>query len=66
MQELYDTGALSLKRILFGSDGVFGSEKANPGWALRTLGFELDAIGATEEEKEAVRWGTAAGLLRVD
>jgi predicted TIM-barrel fold metal-dependent hydrolase len=65
LQEMYDTGQLDLKRIMFGTDGVIGKEAPNPGWALLTLQFELDAVGATEEEKEAVRWSTAARLLGV-
>jgi predicted TIM-barrel fold metal-dependent hydrolase len=66
MQELYDTGALNLNKIVFGSDAFFGRETTMPGWAFRTLKFELDAIGATEEEKEAVSWRTAARLLGLD
>ena len=74
MQALYDTGALNLKKILFGSDAFFGrppddvltglvAEETSPAYALSTLEFELDAIGATDEEKNAVRWNTAAGIL---
>lgn len=66
IQELYDTGQLDLNRILFGSDGVVGVEAPNPAWALNTVRFELDAIGATEAEKEAVRWGTAAKILGIE
>ena len=65
IRELYDVGQLRLDRILFGTDGVVGNPAANPAWALRTLSFELDGLGATEEEKEAVRWGTAARLLGI-
>jgi predicted TIM-barrel fold metal-dependent hydrolase len=66
MRELYDTGQIDLRRILFGTDAVVGNPQANPAWALRTLQFELDALGATEAEKDAVRWGTAARLLGVE
>jgi len=66
IRELYDSGQLNLNRILFGSDGVVGNPEADPSWAFSTLKFELDAIGATDEEKEAVCWGTAARLLGVD
>ncbi len=65
IRELYDSGTLDLHRILFGSDSVVGNPDANPGWSLRTLKFELEALGATEEEKEAVCWGTAARLLGI-
>ena len=65
IRTLYETGQLKLKNILFGTDAVVGNPQANPAWSLRTLQFELDALGATEEEKEAVRWGTAARLLGV-
>lgn len=65
IRELYDVGQLDLDRILFGTDGVVGNPKADPAWALRALHFELDGLGATEEEKEAVRWGTAARLLGI-
>ena len=51
---------------MFGSDGVVGNPKASPTWALKTLKFELDGLGATDEEKEAVSWGTAAGLLGIN
>ncbi len=63
IQELYDSGALLLDRILFGSDATCGDPQASPRWAVETVRFELDGLGATEEEKEAVRWGTAARLL---
>lgn len=66
IQELYDSGQLDLNRILFGSDRVVGNPDADPSWPLETLEFELDGLGATEEEKEAVRWGTAARLLGID
>jgi len=66
IRELYDVGQLRLDRILFGTDGVVGNPKADPAWALRTLQFELDGLGATEEEKEAVRWGNAARLLGIE
>ena len=66
IRELYDCGQLDLRRILFGSDGVVGNPKADPGWALGTLEFELEGLGATDEEKEAVSWGTAARLLGVE
>ena len=65
VRELYDAGELSLHHILFGSDGVVGNPQADPDWPLQTLEFELEGLGATEEEKEAVRWGTAARLLGV-
>lgn len=65
IRELYDSGQLNLHRILFGSDAVVGNLKADPGWALKTLKFELEGLGATEEEKEAVSWRTAAQLLGV-
>jgi len=65
IKELYDSGQLNLHRILFGSDACVGSPKANPDWPLGTLHFELDGLGATEEEKEAVRWGTAAKILGI-
>jgi uncharacterized protein len=65
LRELYDSGELLLDRILFGSDAVAGNPEASPRWALDTLQFELEGLGATEEEKEAVRWGTAARLLGV-
>jgi predicted TIM-barrel fold metal-dependent hydrolase len=65
-QEMYDTDGLDLTRILFGSDGVIGGESPNPTWSLKTLQFELDAIGATDEEKQAVRWSTAARLLGIN
>ena len=65
IRELYDVGQLDLNRILFGTDGVVGNPKADPAWALRTLQFELDGLGATAEETEAVRWNTAARLLDV-
>ena len=63
IRELYDTGALDLNRILFGTDTVVGDPGANPGWALGTLRFEMDGLGATQAEQEAVRWSTAARLL---
>src|SRR5574340_970826 len=63
IQELYDSGELDLRRILFGSDATCGDPHANPSWALETLRFELEGLGATEEETEAVRRGTAARLL---
>jgi predicted TIM-barrel fold metal-dependent hydrolase len=66
LKELYDCGQLKLDKILFGSDGVIGKADASPAWALKTLHFELDALGATDQEKEAVRWGTAAAILGVD
>lgn len=66
MQELYDTGQLDLTKILFGTDGVVGTGRSNPKWALDTVQFELDAIGATDAEKEAVCHDTAAGILGVD
>ncbi len=66
IRELYDCGQLKLDRIIFGSDAVVGNPEADPGWALSTLKFELDGLGATEDEKEAVRWGTAARLLGVE
>ncbi|MFB3893670.1 MAG: amidohydrolase family protein [Phycisphaerae bacterium] len=65
-KEMYDTGQLDLKKVLFGTDGVLGKESPTPAWALRTLQFELDAIGASDHEKEAVRWSTAARLLGID
>jgi len=65
VRELYDSGQLDLHRILFGSDSVVGNPRADPGWALSTLKFELEGLGATEEEKEAVSWGTAARLLGI-
>jgi predicted TIM-barrel fold metal-dependent hydrolase len=63
IQEIRDVGGLNLKKILFGTDGLVGKPDPNPRWSLRTVQFELDGLGATEEEKEAVYWGTAAGLL---
>lgn len=65
IQELYDTGALDLKKILFGTDGFFGRDEARPDWSVRTVNFELEALGATQEEKEAVGWRTAVGILGV-
>ncbi len=65
IKELFDTNQLTFDRILFGTDGVVGNPAANPAWSLKTLTFELDGLGATEEEKEAVRWGTAARLLGI-
>jgi len=65
IQDLYDCGQLDLNRILFGTDAVIGNPKADPAWALSTLQFELDGLGATDEEKQAVRWDTAASLLGV-
>ena len=65
-KELYDVGQLDLNRILFGTDAVVGNPKANPAWGLRTLDFELEGLGATDEEKEAVCWKTAAGLLGIE
>ncbi len=65
IQELRDCGALDLTRILFGTDGVVGDPNPLPAWSLGTLHFELEGLGATEEEKEAVSWGTAARLLKL-
>ena len=65
IKELFDTGQLTFNRILFGTDAVVGNPAASPAWSLRTLKFELDGLGAGEEEKEAVRWGTAARLLGI-
>ena len=65
IRELYDAGQLNLHRILFGSDGMVGNPAASPDWPLSTLKFELDGLGATDEEKEAVRWSTAARLLGI-
>jgi hypothetical protein len=66
MQELYDTGQLDLNKVLFGSDAMLGKEGISPNWAMDTLQFELDAIGATESEKMAVRWNTAAKILGLE
>lgn len=66
IKELYDCGQLDLTRILYGSDRVVGDPNADPTHALSTLEFELEGLGATEEEKEAVRWGTCARLLGID
>jgi predicted TIM-barrel fold metal-dependent hydrolase len=66
IRELYDSGQLDLNRILFGSDSVVGNPKADPTWALNTLKFEMEGLGATREETEAVSWGTAARLLGVE
>jgi predicted TIM-barrel fold metal-dependent hydrolase len=66
VKELYDCGQLDLTRILYGSDRVVGNPNADPSGALSTLKFELEGLGATEEEKEAVCWGTAAKLLAID
>ncbi len=66
IQELYDCGQLDLNRIIFGSDGVVGNPKADPSWPLGILDFELDALGATPEEKHAVAWGTAARILGIE
>ena len=66
IRELCDCGMLNLNRILFGSDGVVGNPKADPTWALRTLKFEMEGLGATPEEKTAVSGGTAARLLGVE
>jgi len=66
MQELYDTGQLNLNKVLFGTDAMVGKEGISPNWAMNTIQFELDAIGATEEEKQAVRWGTAAKILGIE
>jgi len=66
IKELYDCGQLDLTRILYGSDAVVGNPNADPAAALSTLEFELEGLGATEEEKEAVRWGTAARLLGIE
>ena len=66
LKELYDSGQLKLDKILFGTDAMVGTGRATPDWALKTLRFELDGLGATEQEKEAVRWGTAARILGVD
>ncbi|MGD0089664.1 MAG: amidohydrolase family protein [Planctomycetota bacterium] len=63
MQELYDTGQLDLLKVLFGSDSFLDNEGVRPDWAMRTVRFELDKIGATAEEKEAVWGGIAARLL---
>lgn len=63
IQELYDCGQLDLRRILFGSDACVGSSKVNPSWPLGVLEYELAGLGATDEEKEAVRWRTAARIL---
>jgi len=65
IKELFDTGQLSLDRILFGTDGVVGNPKASTGWFMRTLQFELDGLGATPAERESVCRGLAARLLRL-
>ena len=65
IQELRDAGCLDLTRILFGTDAVVGNPNPLLTWYLRTLEFELDGLGATEEEKEAVSWRTAARLLKL-
>ena len=66
MQELYDEGQLNLNKVLFGSDAMMGKEGISPNWAMNTVQFELDAIGATEAEKAAVRWNTAAKILGIE
>ena len=65
IRELYETGQLKLEKVVFGSDAMMGKAGASTAWALRTLEFELEGLGATEAEKQAVRWGTAARILRV-
>ena len=65
IKELYDSGQFDLRRVLFGSDSVVGNPSADPRSSLSTLKFELDGLGATDEEKEAVSWGTAARLLGI-
>lgn len=66
VKELYDCGQLDLNRIIYGSDRVVGDPEADPSGALSTLKFELEGLGATDEEKQAVSWGTAARLLGID
>ncbi len=66
IRELRDSGGLDLTRILFGTDSVVGDPDPRTGWYLRTLVFELEGLGATEEEKEAVCRGTAARLLHLE
>ena len=65
IQELRDSGGLDLTRILYGTDGVVGNPNPQTAWYLRTLRFELEGLKATEAEKEAVSWGTAAKLLKL-
>ncbi|GEM_PF-522398 len=65
MQQLYDEGQLNLSKVVFGSDAMMGKEGISPNWAMKTVQFELDAIGATEAEKAAVRWNTAAKILGI-
>lgn len=66
IKELYDCGQLDLNRVIYGSDAVVGNPKADPRAALSTLDFELAGLGATEEERHAVCWGTAARLLGIE
>jgi predicted TIM-barrel fold metal-dependent hydrolase len=65
IQELYDSGQLNLNRILFGSDSCVGVPAPSPSWPLSTLRFEMDGLGATDEEKESVRWTAAARILGI-
>ena len=66
IQELYDAGQLKLDRVLFGTDANVGHGRSTPDWALRTVRFELDALGVGEKEKQAVWRGTAARLLHLE
>ena len=66
VKELYDCGQLDLNRIIYGSDRVVGDPDATPKGALSTLKFELNGLGATDEEKEAVCWGNAARILGLE
>lgn len=60
---LRNAGQMKLDRIMFGTDAVIGNPEASPAFGLRTLRVEMNGLNATDEEREAVSYKTAAKLL---